>query len=359
MTAATTTPANGNGNGAQTKAIEKAPTTRIGWLKKHFDDWKPTLAAVLPKHIDPDRVIKIAMAVYMNKPELALCTPLSMVKATMQCAELGLDPSPLLGEAAFVPFKAKKKVQDGNQWKDVEEVQVQLMPMYTGLVKLAKQTGDVSDVYAVPVYDSEKTPVWGPDGRLVSGFCVEEGTVRKIHHIRKLDGARGAFFAVYGVVKFKDGTCHFEVLSKEDVDDHRKVSKQANGSAWTDNYVAMACKTAIRMTVKTVPKSTEKPGLAHALAIDTANDLGEAFRGDLMADVIDTTGESAPDSSPMPVDAQDAPKAKAERAPAGGRTADLSAKLGGSGPKEKPTTTVPYDQATGEVKDAEPELKLT
>ena len=110
-------------------------------------------------------------------------------------------------------------------------------------------------------------------------------------HIRKMVGRKGELFAVYGVVKFKDGTCHFEVLTKDDVERHRKRSKQADGSTWTNDYVAMAKKTAIRMAVKTVPKSPERPNLARALAADNAVDAGEAFRADLASDAIDTQGE--------------------------------------------------------------------
>lgn len=317
----------GKTEGQGTVAIEKRPS-RMDILKTQFENWKPTLAAILPKHIAPDRVIKIAMNVYLNKPELANCTPLSMVKATLQCAELGLDPSPQLGEAYFVPFTTKIKTRDGNQWKEKDELQVKLMPGYVGLAKLVKQTGDVSDVYAVPVFDSEKEPKWDADGRFVAGFYVEEGTERKIHHIRNLTATRGELFAVYGVVKFKDGTSHFEVLSRADVEDHRKVSQQADGTAWKNNFTAMACKTAIRMAVKMVPKSPEKP-LAKAIAVDEANEIGgEAFRFEMASDVIDTTGESAPESSPEPTKTQS-------------RTDELNSRLG---------STPPHDPKTGELK---------
>jgi recombination protein RecT len=269
------------------KAVEKRSPMTI--LKDGFETWKPTLRAILPRHIDPERVIKIAMNVYLNNPELHKCTPMSMVKATMQCAELGLEPSPLLGECAFIPFENKRKVKDGNTWKEIKVPEVQLMPMYVGLTKLAKQTGEIADVYAVIVDESEKFPEFEESGKFSGGFFVEQGTVRQIHHIQRIEGRTGKLFAVYGVVKFKDGTCHFEVLGKSDVDAIRKRSKTSENGPWVTDYDAMARKTAIKQALKTVPKSPQKPGLSQSIAADNAADQGEAFSTDLTA-AIDTEG---------------------------------------------------------------------
>jgi recombination protein RecT len=284
-----TTTAAANGNAANGKApataIEKAKPTAMDYLKGGFEKWRPTLKAILPKHIDPERVINIAMNVYMNRPELHLCTPASMVKATMQCAELGLEPSPLLGECAFIPFKGKKRVRDGNVYKETEELQVQLIPMFAGLIKLAKQSGEISDVYAVVVDESEKSPEFDEHGKFVAGFYVEEGTTRRIQHIRRMEGRTGVLFAVYGVVKFKDGTCHYEVLSRQDVDAVRKRSKSSDNGPWVTDYEEMAKKTAIKRTLKTVPKSPTKPQLAMAIAADNASETAEAFSTDLTASI--------------------------------------------------------------------------
>lgn len=269
-----------------TDAIEKVkPPTPVELLKKSFEQWRPTLRAILPKHIDPDRVIKIALNVFMQKPELQDCTPRSMVRATLQCAELGLDPSPLLGEAYFLPFENKVKVRDGNTWKTVPQFEVQLIPGYVGLIKLAKQTGDVSDIYAVVVDESEKEPKFDANGRLVSGFYVEQGTSRRIQHIQNFEKRTGVPFAAYGVVQFKDGTHHFEVFSKAQIESIRGRSKSfganAMSSPWTTDIEAMWKKTMIKQATKTVPKSPERPQLAAAIAADNAAEIGEAFRSEL------------------------------------------------------------------------------
>jgi recombination protein RecT len=316
-------PGNGNGN------PERKALTKVDQLKSFFEQWRPTLKAMLPRHIDPERVIKIAMNVYFNKPELQSCTPISMVKATLQCAEYGLDPSPFFGECAFIPFENKKKVRDGNTWKDVKVLEVQLMPMFVGLIKLAKQNGDVSDVYAVVVDESEKTPEFDDRGNVIAGFYVEQGTVRKIHHVQRLEGRTGNLYAVYGVVLFRDGTHHFEVLSRSDVDRIRARSKSKDTGPWATDYDEMAKKTAIKRAVKTVPKSAEKPQLAKALAHDNAIDLGEAFSSEY-GDAIDVEGAPVEETPPPAKPAT--------------RTDELAHRLGSI------MGSPPHDPVTGEVK---------
>lgn len=293
------------------------PPTALDLVRKALVEGKATLRAILPKHIDPDRVTKIALAVYMNKPELQQCTPHSMVRATLQCAELGLDPSPLLGEAHFIPFKNKVKVRDGNQWKDQEQLEVQLMPGYAGLIKLAKQTGDIVDIYAVVVDECEKDPVFDKTGQLVSGFYVEQGTVRKIRHIQKFEGRTGKVFACYGVVQFKDGSSHFEVFSLAELEAIRARSKAYQGNQtstpWATDFPAMCRKTMIKQALKTVPKSPEKPGLAQAIAADNAAELGEAFGTELTESLDAEALEAEP----------------AQLVQGQSRTADLLGKLGG------------------------------
>jgi recombination protein RecT len=304
----TAAPQGTNGNGT---AIEKRKLSRMDVLKESFDKWKPTLKMILPKHIDPDRVIRIAMNVFLNKPELQTCSPISMVRATLQCAELGLDPSPLLGECAFVPFNNTIKVKDGNQWVSRKVEEVQLMPMYLGLIKLCKQTGDIADVYAVVVDECDAAPTYDEHGNLVSGFAVEEGTVRSVKHKPDFAKKTGKLYAVYGVVKFKDGTHHFEVLTKKDVDAIRERSKSKDNGAWVTDYQAMAKKTAIKQALKTVPKSPEKPALPTAIALDNAGDIGEAFSTSF-TEAMDAEG----------VDTTEPPAAQS-------RTEELAAKLAG------------------------------
>lgn len=294
---------NGKGQAASSTALATAqadkPLTRTQAIATEFARWKPVLKAILPKHIDPDRFVKIAVNAYLYGPQgLADCTTSSMVKAALQCAEMGLDPSPLLGECVFLPFNNKKKVRDGNTWKEVAVKEVQLMPMYVGLIKLARQAGDISDVYAVVVDESE-----------AEAFEVHEGTERRIVHRKNLHDRTGNLFAVYGVVKFKDGTCHYEVMSRGEVEAIRARSKSKDSGPWVTDFAAMAKKTAIKQALKTCPKSPEKPQLPTALAADNAAEIGEAFTTEGTA-VIDAEGSAVDEGPAQPATRTDALAAK-------------------------------------------------
>lgn len=293
-------------------------------LKREFDKWKPTLAAVLPRHLDAERIIKMAIGAFMRSDDLQACTIGSIIKATIMAAELGLEPGGLLGECYLVGYSNKKKVRDGNVWKEVKVREATLIPGYRGLIKLARQTGDVVGIYAVAVDESE-----------VRGFRVVLGTERRIEHEMDLTAARTEkLFAAYGVVQFRDGSNHFEVMTKGQIDAIKNRSAASSSGPWVSDYAAMAKKTMIKQVLKMVTLSPEKPALAQAIAADNAAESGEAFNTDLTAEfeVIEEGGEdtSSPDVQAQPVT----------------RSAELASKLG----VVRGTATPAHDPATGEIK---------
>ena len=89
----------------------------------------------------------------------------------MQAGELGLEVGGLLGEAYLVPFNNKVKHGNTERW----EKQAQCIPGYKGLIKLARQSGEIESVSA----------------RLhgVDKFSVDLGT-DEIHHMPDYEGER-------------------------------------------------------------------------------------------------------------------------------------------------------------------------
>ena len=96
-----------------------------------LDKFKGEIARALPTHINPDRMTRIALTAFRMNPRLAECDPRSVFAAIVQSSQLGLEVG-LMGEAHLVPFKNE----------------CQLIPGYTGLIKLARQSGFVQDIYA-------------------------------------------------------------------------------------------------------------------------------------------------------------------------------------------------------------------
>jgi recombination protein RecT len=224
--------------------------------------WKGEIAHALPKHLNADRMGRIALTCFRQTPKLAECDPRSVFAAVIQGAQLGLEPG-LMGEAHLVPYGS----------------QCQLIPGYQGLIKLAKQTGQVVDIYAVAVREKDRVK-------------VAYGTHRELEHEPLLkngfpasDKERGEIVGFYAVAVFKDGTRAFELLG---VDQVRKVRDESRGyqaakkykkdTPWDTHFEAMGCKTVIRKLCKYLPKS---PELAQALELDRIAAEGRAQKIDL------------------------------------------------------------------------------
>jgi recombination protein RecT len=232
-----------------------------------LEQYKGEIARALPKHINPDRMARIALTAFRMTPKLGECDPRSVFAAVIQSSQLGLEVG-LMGEAHLVPFGK----------------QCQLIPGYTGLMKLARNSGQVVDIYAEAVRINDK-------------FALKLGMERDLQHepltaqggFPASDEERGEVVGFYAVGILKDGSKTFVAMSRKEVEKIRDGSKGYQAakrynkeSPWDTDFSAMGLKTAIRRLCKWLPKS---PELATALALDE-----NAGRQNLnVKDVIDGT----------------------------------------------------------------------
>lgn len=253
---------NGNGNGAST-AVAKRPPSKVANLKDYLEKCKGSVAAALPKHMTPERMFGIVVAAASRNPELLECTLPSIAQAVMQCAELGLMPGALLGEAYLIPRK-NTKVSPA-----VKECV--LVPGYKGLLKLARQSGIIQEVTTQMVFKDEV-------------FEVEFGLEPRLKHIPNLakrvtistpEQAQEHVLFVYAVAKFKDGGHAFEVMTLADVEAIRKREDKEGRrwGPWKTDYGQMMRKTAIRRVMNYCPKSPDEP-LTKAVNLENAADQG-------------------------------------------------------------------------------------
>ncbi len=191
-----------------------------------------SLADVLPKHLTPERVVKMALVAASRQPTLLKCTSESFLKAIMTSAELGLDCSGTLGSGYLVPFY-NKGVQE-----------VQFIPGYRGLIDLARRSGSIARIESRIVYAQDV-------------FEIEYGLDQKLIHKPKLTGDRGDIVCVYGIAELTDGTNQVEVMTIDEVEAIRKRSKAGDSGPWRTDFGEMARKTVIRRLVKYLPLSTE------------------------------------------------------------------------------------------------------
>lgn len=245
-----------------------------------FNANRASMAAVLPKHVSPDRMLKIALQAVRTTPALQECTSKSLLGAVIQCATMGLEPNTVLGHAYLVPFNKKS----GNEW--IKDVQVIIG--YKGLIDLARRSGQIDSIAAHVVYANDE-------------FDVSLGTEDRIRHVPFLGGDRGEITAFYAVAKLKGGGHAFEVMSKHQVDAVRDGSKawqdavkcKKTGTApWGAHYPEMGRKTVIRRLAKYLPLSVE---FATAAELDA---LAEAGKPQGLDGVLDGEYSVTPDDAP-------------------------------------------------------------
>lgn len=254
-------------NGSQqSKAIVKGPQARLNTLKELFERSKGSISAVLPRHLTPERLIKIVTSAASRNPDLLDCTPESVLLAVVQAGTLGLEPNTPLHHCALVPYNNKH----------TNKKEAQLVPEYKGLCQLAYNSGMVDAIYAHEICEHDK-------------WSVTLGDDKRLHHEPFLLGDRGNVIAFYAVVKMKGGGKDFAIMTKAEVDKIRASSPGANADAWVNHYVEMGKKTAIRRLSKTAPMSVDK-NYAKALELADAADTGKPQD---YSDVIEVIGVPA------------------------------------------------------------------
>ncbi|CAJ3096418.1 RecT protein [Burkholderia pseudomallei] len=259
-------------NLAQLKSTSKmvAREAGIGSVKQFFESQKGTLAAVLPRHVSPDRMLKIALGALRTTPKLMECTVESLMGAVVQCSQLGLEPNTPLGHAYLIPFEKKRKV--GNEWV-TDKVETQIVIGYKGLIDLARRSGQVVSIAAHAVHEHDH-------------FDYAFGLDEKLEH-KPAMSTRGRVIAFYAVAKLVGGGHAFEVMSAEQVNEIRdasqnyKFARDKSKTVWGQHYEEMGRKTVLRRLFKYLPVSIE---LASAAAID---DVGASGRSQALDTVLD------------------------------------------------------------------------
>lgn len=183
----------------------------------------------LPKHLNSDKFVRVAITTIRKNPALAKCNRESLLGALMVSAQLGLEPG-ILEQAYLIPY--------GN------EVQFQIS--YKGMIELLRRSGQLKDIYAYPVYENDE-------------FDIVYGLNRDLIHKPNFED-RGNVKGYYAVAILKDNTKAFYYMTKKEVEQHRdKFSKSAKSSKspWTTDFDAMAEKTVLKKMLKYLPVSTE------------------------------------------------------------------------------------------------------
>ena len=264
------------GQEQQQRLADMKPKEQIAYLLKQKSG---EIAKMLPKHLNAERLLKVAQIAATTTPALAKCDVASLVGAIGQCAQMGLEPNTVLGHAYLVPFNTKRKDGNGNErWVN----SVQVIIGYKGLIDLARRSGQIVSIAAHEVCEHDR-------------FELVYGLDEKLNHTPAM-GDRGEVIGFYAVAKLKDGGHCFEFMSVHQVREIMKATQSKGGyGPWKDHFVEMGRKTAVRRLSKFLPLSVE---FQTAAALDGMADDGKDQHNDAM----DGDYSILPDDAPRDVD---------------------------------------------------------
>jgi recombination protein RecT len=225
---------------------------------------KAEIAAMLPAHLNAERLLKVAQIAATTTPALLKCDVASLVGAIAQCAQMGLEPNTVLGHAYLVPFNTRRTDPTTGEQRWVNSVQV--IVGYKGLIDLARRSGQIVSIAAHEVCHGDK-------------FDLAYGLEERLEHRPAIEG-RGEVIGFYAVAKLVGGGYAFEWMSREQIERVRdgsqgwqqalKFRKEAQ-HPWAQHFVEMGRKTVIRRLAKYLPLSIE---FAKAVALDEAATAG-------------------------------------------------------------------------------------
>lgn len=223
----------------------------------------------LPPHVKVERFQRVIVTAVQQNMDLLNCDRRSLFGECMKAAQLGLLTDGFLGEAYLICGYTKAgKV-------------AQMRVGYKGLMKLARQSGEISNIYAEAVFSNDR-------------FKYALGLNRTLVHVPEQKGPRGDLTHVYAVAKWRDGSDpDFIVMTRAEIEEVRDTksdgwkaykANKIKSTPWATDFVPMAKKTAIRALCKLLPQS---PDLNRALKIEDSADRGVPTRiedGEIIAE---------------------------------------------------------------------------
>jgi recombination protein RecT len=179
------------------------------------------VAKALPNGEDASRFMRCVITACNKNPKLWDCTPASVASVILQAAQWGLMPDG--HHAHLIPY--------GND--------ATLQFDYKGILALVMRSGEVAHIHADIVCQNDK-------------YRFNLGKVEE--HVVDLSKDRGEAYAVYAMVRFKDGETAAIQMSKAEVEAIRKASRSGSSGPWATYPMEMWKKTAFKRLAKWLPR---------------------------------------------------------------------------------------------------------
>lgn len=204
-------------------------------IKENLDRELVKVQSLLPAHVSFERFTHAASVAIANSEDLKVADGQSVINALVSCAKDGLIPDNR--EAAIVVYK--KKTANGDWVKFA-----QYMPMIDGVLKRARQSGEISIIATRVVYENDQFRAWLDDNG------------EHIHYEPTL-GSRGDMIGALAYARMKSGEFQFEWLNLDDIEKVRSASKNSDSGPWVNWYESMSRKSAAHRLCRRLPNNSE------------------------------------------------------------------------------------------------------
>lgn len=246
------------------------------------DKMQRALSRALPKHIQPERMLRIILTTLRANPTLGKSHQGSVVASLLQLAQLGLEPNTPLGLAYLVPYYNKKR----------SEYVCTPIVGYKGIIDLAYRSGHVVRLGAKVVREGDD-------------FYYEDSFEPIFRHVKKAPlTARLTHAWCFGKLVARgdnnDDGRFLEVLDRADVEARKARSQSATTGPWKTDEAAMWRKTAVRAAAWQLPQSAEMQRVEALSQVDDGRaGLADALDGQVLEMVADQRLElPEPDEPP-------------------------------------------------------------
>jgi recombination protein RecT len=219
-----------------------------------LERYKPQLALALPKHLNADRMARLAVTAFSTTPKLQQCSPLSIIGSIMTASQMGLEIG-VNGQGFLVPYGQTCTFVPG--WK--------------GLTDLVSRTGRAS-VWTGAVFQGDEFDYALGDAPFVKHRPGEEDDPSKLTHVYAVGRVNGSQFPI------------IEVWSIAKVWKHRnKYNKVGDRHYSFRDQEMYARKVPLLQVLKYLPASVE---LSNALVVANAAEVGQRAEWNLNQDPI-------------------------------------------------------------------------
>lgn len=193
---------------------------------------KGQINACLPKHVTPERMIRVVTTCIRKNPKLMECTKESFLGCVFAASELGLEPGNHLGYSYLLPYQNKGRT----------ECEFQIG--YKGYIELLYRSGRIASIEPYIVRRQDKWElVRGLESRFTHSPNLDADPTDKDNDV--------VFYAI--LIKYKDGGHSFHFMTPKEIRAHaQKYSKsyKSTYSPWTNEFDSMALKTVIKQMMK-------------------------------------------------------------------------------------------------------------